>query len=290
LHHFMIAPSGEVFAPTPLNFYHCCDLPPTDRPLHEYAIKNAGVIEVKAENATLWITARPRLVTREGVYGLVKLARSRRLGKISRVVLVLLTPERQGDLLPPQIFPAATLAVETLVARCKEMSVDPSWSEFSLSRFRLEGEVGRAYDSMKAVVAEWRLSGGRMDDEQASGFLARAVGGANIMIARVSPDHESIVMEQEQMVSLPWTTEWWRRNRNDFRHHPDQRYARWILPQYKEVIFAGRPRADRVSVHVRSPETGAKVANYDRLLLPWRRRDGTSVATLVSVMREIKAG
>jgi hypothetical protein len=286
----MIAPSGEVFAPTPLNFYHCCDLPPTDRPLHEYAVKNAGVIEVKAENGTLWITARPRLVGPEGVEGLARLCRTRRFGKIARVVLVLLTPERTGDVLPPQIFPTPAAAVETLAARCKVSSVHPSWSEFSLATFRLEEETARPYDSMKAVAAEWQLSGGRMDDEQMASFLRRAVGGANMMIARITPDHESVVMLKAQMVSLPWKKAWRVGNKTDFRDHPDQRYARWIVPQYKEVVFAGRPRADRVSVQVRSPGIGAHLAIYDRLLLPWRRPDGTKVATLVSIPRETKAG
>jgi hypothetical protein len=286
----MIAPSGEVFAPTPLNLYHCCDLPPTDRPLHEYAVKNAGVIELKAENGTLWITARPRLVGPEGVEGLARLCRTRRFGKIARVVLVLLTPERVGDALPPQIFPTPAAAVETLAARCKESSVHPSWSEFSLGNFQIEGETARAYDSMKAVAAEWRLSGGRMDDEQMSSFFSRAVGGANMMIARITPDHDSIVMVKAQMASLPWKTAWRVGSETDFRDHPDQRYARWIVPQYKEVVFAGRPRADRVSVHVRSPAIGAHASVYDRLLLPWRRPDGTKLATLVSVARETKAG
>jgi hypothetical protein len=262
-------------------------LPPFDRSLVDYAVKNAGAIELRAAPGALRITARPQLVCRTAVDALRQLCRSRRFGRIMRVALVLLEPEAAAAPLP-RIFGSAARAIAALQARCIDVSVDSEWSTYTVTKLRLDDARDPAHGAMHMAVAEWRLGGQRLTPEVETGFLAGSAG-ANLVIVEPSDDRETVLIRQRRVAQHPWKRDWIRAA-TDFRAHPDQRYAGWVTATYNDVFASRQPRLDRVCVHVRCPETGARVMDYDRLILPWRRRDGSTVATLVSVVRAVKAG
>jgi hypothetical protein len=285
--HLLIAPSGQDFAPTADNMQTFLGLPPFNRSLVDYAVKNAGAIELRAGPGALRITARPQLVCRTAVDALRQLCRSRRFGRIMRVALILLEPE--ADVAPlPRIFGSAARAIAALQARCIDVSVDSDWSTYAVSKLRLDDAKEPAHGAMHMAVAEWRLGRQCLTPEIEAGFLS-AGSRANLVIVEPSEDRETVLIRQRRVAQHPWKRDWIVAA-TDFRTHPDQRYAGWVTATYNDVFASGRPRLDRVCAHVRCPETGARVMDYDRLILPWRRRDGSSAATLVSVVRAVKAG
>jgi hypothetical protein len=109
----MIAPSGEAFVPSPENLSSRCDLPRTDRPLLDYAIKNAGTIELRLERDIVRIRARPGLLSAASIEGLKGACSRHRLGRDARVVLQLVSPPKDP---PPRIVRGVRSAIEMLDA------------------------------------------------------------------------------------------------------------------------------------------------------------------------------
>jgi hypothetical protein len=196
--------------------------------------------------------------------------------------------ERAASQCPLRIYRTARQAIDALVERCQEVSVHPGWSTFTAEPRRLDDLRGKAYDAMHLIATEWRLLGGVMDDDMLRHFLARSMA-ANTMLARPTADNESIHVEHTRTLERPWASSWMRNSSGkDLRQHPDQRYAGWLTSIYKEVLFARRPRVDRVTARLRCPEFGVRTFDYERIILPWRRVDGEPMATLVSVVLDVK--
>lgn len=71
----------------------------------------------------------------------------------------------------------------------------------------------------------------------------------------------------------------------DIEALPDRGLAEWAAPSYHECLADEKPRLQVVSAVVEQPRGDRYWSYYDRLLLPWRNRDGTGFILSVSEVR-----
>jgi hypothetical protein len=65
---------------------------------------------------------------------------------------------------------------------------------------------------------------------------------------------------------------------------PDPDYGKWLAGQYQNVVDTGQPALDYVTAQI-TPDTGpGRRSRYERLLLPWRTRDGKVIVTCASIL------
>ena len=70
-------------------------------------------------------------------------------------------------------------------------------------------------------------------------------------------------------------------------HHTDREYGPWVSKSYAETLWSRQIRIESVRATVRT-STGATLrARYDRVLIPWRWRDGDRLAMALSLQREV---
>jgi hypothetical protein len=278
--HVLISPEGERFPATAAAVQRRLGFDVAAVSMVEYVVRNMGFVELRFDRGRLRIAARPRLVSPFAVTGLADaVARWR----ISRIALSLL-----GDGWNATIHGTVAGALAQLRHACRETSTHPAWSLFESKKLQLDDLHGPPYDAMHLLSAEWQMLGGEMDREMRSEFLSRR-SPANIFLARPSRDRESIVVEHCRILDQPWASSWMRRADIDLRAQPDMRYIAWVTRAYRDALGTGRPRLERIRAELRCPERGARLFDYDRLILPWRSPAGERLATVVSVVRGVTA-
>lgn len=278
--HVLIGPEGESFPATATVLARRLGFEVGAVSVVEYVVRNMGYIELRFDEARLRIAARPRLVSPVAVAGLADAVAR---WPIRRIALSLL-----GDGWNASIHATVAEALAQLRHVCRETSTHPGWSLFEAEKLRLDDLRGSPYDAMHLLSAEWQTLGGEMDRDMRSEFLARR-SSANIFLARPSSDRQSIVVEHCRMPDQPWTSSWMRRADIDLRAQPDTRYIGWVTRAYRDALATGRPRLERIRAELRCPERGARLFDYDRLVLPWRTPTGVRLATVVSVVRGVVA-
>jgi hypothetical protein len=71
----------------------------------------------------------------------------------------------------------------------------------------------------------------------------------------------------------------------DLETLPDRGLAEWAAPSYHECLADEKPRLQVVSAVIEQPRGDRYWSYYDRLLLPWRNRDGTGFVLSVAEVR-----
>lgn len=279
--HLLIGPEGESFPATAAAIERRLGFAIGMVSLVEYVVRNMGFIELRFGQGRLRIAARPRLVSPEAVAGLAKTVARWRVGGIALSLLL-------GDGWNASIHATVAGALAQLRRTCREASTHPGWSLFEARKLQLNDLRGTTYDAMHLLSAEWQTLSGEMDREMRGEFLTRR-SAANIFLARPSLDRESIVVEHCRMPDQPWASSWMRRAEVDLRSQPDARYIAWVTRAYRDALATGRPRLERIRAELRCPERGARLFDYDRLILPWRTPAGERLATVVSVVRAVAA-
>jgi len=277
----LITPDGDAFEPASNVLARRHGVGCSDIDLHDYSVRNLGYIGIQSDGGRLWISARPQLVSQKAVNGAAAVTRA---WPCARVVLRLFDGVWQTT-----IFATPADAIARLRQLAREQSNHPDWSSFVARSIRLNQLKGRAYDGMHLLAGEWALLDGRMDDAMHLEFLQRKMP-SNTMLAHKSEDRQGIVVAHGWIAGCPPAAAWMRRaSGRDLREHEDQVYAAWVMPTYHEVLDRNEPRLEAVEATLRCPQFGSRSFYYDRLILPWTRPCGETVATLVSVVRDMTA-
>jgi hypothetical protein len=277
----LIDPDGETFTPTPLALQDRLGVGSSDIDLVAYAVRNLGYIELRQRDGRLAVLARPELVSPVTLAAL-----EAAIVSAGRAVALMTAGSAAGA----EIFPSPRLLMRKLEQLCRDRSLHADWSSYVATPLRIEDLTGPEYGAIHLLTAEWKLLGRRMDQDMLGQFLRRK-SSANTAVARRSADRQSIVFVHGRFVERPWTSEWMRNAAGlDLRNHADRRYGAWAAKAYQDVLTNGRPRLERVKARLRCPDRGPREFDYDRLILPWRQADGERLATLVSVVRDVKIG
>jgi hypothetical protein len=185
---------------------------------------------------------------------------------------------------------------EHTMARLRELCA-PVFEPPSHDRFRVEpqdpvalfDDRARRSEGLGPMAMKWRVAFGNFD------VSVMGLAGRHDLLPRLVllsfPTHDSQPILRFMGGAQRWGGDGYRLDGvgHPIDEMPDREYGAWVSEFYKSVASSGQPRYDLVTAQMEyHAEMGAprRPARYERLLLPWRTRDGTLVTSCTRLVSD----
>jgi hypothetical protein len=234
--------------------------------LLKYVIRNLGFIAVTENSGSLRLQLRPAIVSQTALGGLLYWMHDR---AIERVLISALDEEWSHELVASR-----DEAVRRLLARVRFSPADRD-GDF-LSRPRPLHQLQRS-SPLRAALDAWSATQGRYDPEVIRPSLQKALDDRFVLIDAPSGSRNLLINDVGS--GLTRLAEYWLSRARGLRveDQPDYAYGKWVAQLYQQALSCGEPLLEDVDAVVMWPGQPRQSYCYRRLILPFKRRDGSSV-------------
>jgi hypothetical protein len=269
----MVNDEGELCPSDPFSLMQALDYPHADVDLRLYAIRNLGWIRIRTRPGLIRLHLRPMAFTRAAYETAVSLMTEER-----RPIFVFDREEAMpvSDVL--RNFNDAVAHLEDLMSFAGEDSSRCGFFNEVLSFGRLRHPKRRV---LRDLAITWRRARGFLTDDVLAPF--RQVNSRDrFVLVRTAGRHGTIEHFGSGITCFGATEPLVGR---DIEDQPDPIYGENTARGFREVHLAAFPRLELVDAIIRAPGCPVQRARYDRLLLPWRTRDGRRFVSSTSILR-----
>lgn len=251
--------------------------PDPDFDLWSYAVRNLGYIALVLEEGSIFVQYRPGLSKEPATRSLLSFLEGR-AGQCPVFMLYYLggwTEEYRLD-------------GRTAAERIREIGAaaggDGQRQPFLSADKNFDALFDQDRHHRLAQVADlWRAVEGKFDKSipvhlAGIGFLDRT-------IISTLADHSSLIVQHCGLGYGHYDGSTYRRLIGQrVENQPDRSYGEWVATTYRAVITTQLPQFADIDAIIRHPERDLRRSRYQRLILPWKKRNGQVILTSTSLL------
>jgi hypothetical protein len=130
---------------------------------------------------------------------------------------------------------------------------------------------------LRAALDAWSATLGRYDAEVIRPSLQKALDDRFVLVE--APDGSPNLFINDVGSGLTRLAEYWLSRARGLRveDQPDYAYGKWVARLYQQALSCSEPLLEDVDAVVMWPGQPRQSYRYRRLVLPFKRRDGSSV-------------
>lgn len=250
-----------------------------DEDVAAYLVRHFGFVLLRQQGRRLRVVMRPGMVKPATLISLYYCLIDRRP---EQIVLSRLDGEHGWH----EVFDDFAEFAATVEHAVEDESLQRFRPLYSLSSRPL-GHVGRPrYSRFAPLLSLWHARHGRLPGDLAKEVLRCGVQARSSLLRNPSGSGRLIFEHMgsgysffgDACLSLLLIG-------RDIEMLPDRGLAEWAAPSYHECLANEKPRLQVISAVVEQPRGGRYWSYYDRLLIPWRNRDGTGFVLSISEVR-----
>ena len=250
--------------------------------LSVFAVRERGFIHIRLQGSGA------RVALRAGGFGLETLAgalyelKERRFPRILLAVLV-------GDEWHYEMLGGAwefaeraehLLAGGPLVPRHPWLAAERDLAALGLPDFA----------QVRPLVELWRSTRGRMPEDIGAAVARAGLLHRMILVRRHAASSRLVFAHFGAGIEVMRPCESLLMIERDVHDQPDRAYGAWVEDAYARSSASGRLRLESVRAIIRPTKDACVEGRYDRLLLPWRERDGRAIVMGISLTRTLVRG
>lgn len=250
-----------------------------DEDVAAYLVRHFGFVLLRQQGRRLRVVMRPGMVKPATLISLYYCLIDRRPEQI-------VLPRLDGEHGWHEVFDDFAEFAATVEHAVEDESLQRFRPLYSLSSRPL-GHVGRPrYSRFAPLLSLWHARHGRLPGDLAKEVLRCGVQARSSLLRNPSGSGRLIFEHMgsgysffgDACLSLLLIG-------RDIEMLPDRGLAEWAAPSYHECLANEKPRLQVISAVVEQPRGGRYWSYYDRLLIPWRNRDGTGFVLSISEVR-----
>jgi hypothetical protein len=269
----MVNTEGELCGSDPFSLMRALDYPHADIDLRLYAVRNLGWIRIRMKPGLIRLHLRPLSFTRATYETAVAL-----MAEEKKPTFVFDREEAMPVTDVLRNFNDAVAHLEDLMSFAGEGSSRSSYFSEVLSFGRLRHPKRRI---LRDLAIAWRRARGLLADDLLAPF--REVNSRDRFVLVRTAGRRGTIEHFGSGITCFGDTE--PLVGRDIEDQPDPIYGENTARGFREVHLAAFPRLELVDAVIRPPGCPVQRARYDRLLLPWRTRDGSRFVSSTSILR-----
>jgi hypothetical protein len=274
--HVSISPEGAVYAPGTEAFFERIGFSSEELDTRDYLVLKLGFVAIyRRSKERLMVRLRPTAVRQQALDRLLRLL----------VGLDFAQSEVQyfDDGWKSEIWPKGSKLLGRLVQLCDKIS-GPDEPAFALKPLAFADLDENDGNPLRPLAQKWRITAGIFDDEIMR-FLIKY--GLDRRLTVMSSENNTdplrfqyfgdgfkFFSDPQKSAIIGATIE----------QLPNKEYGRWLHNRYFNVSQNGIPSLDFVTVRLQYADNSMRRSRYERLLLPWRTRNGMIVVTCSSIL------
>jgi hypothetical protein len=233
--------------------------------LSKYAVKNLGFVAATESDGSVRLRLRPAVVSPTALSALLYWLHDQ---TIERVLISCLDGEWSHELVR-----SCEEAMRTLLARVK-FNADDRNGDF-LSVLQPLHQLQRS-SPLRAALDAWSATAGKYDPEVIRPSLQKALDDRFVLVEASGGSPDLLIRDVGS--GLTRLAEYWLSRARGLRveDQPDYAYGKWVARLYQQALLRGEPLLEDVDAVVMWPNQPRQSYRYRRLVLPFKRRDGST--------------
>ena len=234
--------------------------------LSKYVVKNLGFVAASESDGSVRLRLRPAVVAPTALSALFYWLHDQ---TIERVLISCLDGEWSHELVRSR-----DEAMRRLLALVKFITPDREGDFLSMPRPLHQLQHS---SPLRAALDAWSATLGRYDAEVIRPSLQKALDDRFVLVE--APDGSPNLLINDVGSGLTRLAEYWLSRARGLRveDQPDYAYGKWVARLYQQALSCGEPLLEDVDAVVMWPDQPRQSYRYRRLVLPFKRRDGSSV-------------